>query len=94
MRPSFPIFVIFTGAVAVTLWRPHLNVTVQPPYPARLLPTAVCVSWYEVLRNHWQHNHWSIYRSAPFAPACLAAARVIFGLSTPLNGLALVDSSV
>ena len=90
IRPSFGVFVLFTGMVAATLWRRHGTITVRPAYLALLLPTPICVLWYEVLRNHSQHHHWFTYRSASFALVCLAAA-VLFSLSRPSNSLAALD---
>jgi hypothetical protein len=93
IRPSFAVFVLFTAAVAATLWRRNRSVVLRPTYLALLLPAPICVFWYEVLRNHSQHHHWFTYRSASFALVCLAGS-VIFSLSKPSNGLALADRSL
>jgi hypothetical protein len=92
LRPSFGVFVLFTGIVAAVLWRRHRNIAARPVYLALLLPTPICVVWYEALRNHSQHHHWFTYRSASFALVCLAAA-FLFGLSRPPNSPALADIS-
>jgi hypothetical protein len=94
LRPSFAVFVLFTGILAATLWRRHRHITVRPAYLALLLPTPICVLWFEALRNHSQHHHWFTYRSASFALVCFAAT-VLFSLSTPSNSLAApVDRSI
>jgi hypothetical protein len=80
LRPTFAIFVLIFGLLALRLWRSSTRIEMRPVLLVFLLPTFISVVWYELLRNHSQHHHFFTYRSASFSLLCLAAF-VIFGLS-------------